>query len=143
LVGVLPGPALALLGDAEMHVGVDEPRQQPAAGGVDDLGPVRDLELRSESGEAAVPDQDGAVEGVALDRDDMGVGDRGESHAMTFRRPTGGVKSPAAPGRRGILWTRSKTSTRSGPRRNSTPRSRSNGCARRRTDREAGSSGRA
>src|SRR5699024_753319 len=52
-------------------------------------------QLRAESGDAAVLHEDGAVEGFALDRDDMGMGDGGDRHAMTFRRGRGGVKSGA------------------------------------------------
>src|SRR5699024_11191514 len=95
LVGVLAGPALALLGHAEMHVGVDEAGQQPSSRGVVDLRVRGDLQLGAESGDAAVLHEDGAVEGFALDRDDMGMGDGGDRHAMTFRRGRGGVKSGA------------------------------------------------
>src|SRR5690606_6381378 len=50
----------------------------------------------AERGECAVLDQDGAVEGLALDGDDMGVGDGEQRHASTLRRGDGGVKSAEA-----------------------------------------------
>jgi hypothetical protein len=82
LVGVLAGPALALLVHPEVHVRVDQPGQHHLAGGVHALRAVGDAHVPAERPDGAALEQDGAVgERRALDGDDAAADDRQRSHA--------------------------------------------------------------
>jgi hypothetical protein len=61
LVGVLPGPAVALGVHAQVHVRVDQAGEHHLAGGVDPLDPVGDADVAAHRLDPAVADQDHPV----------------------------------------------------------------------------------
>ncbi len=92
LVDVPAGPALGLLGQADMSVRVDEAGQHPLACCVDHLGVVGYRETRPIDGDdlSRLEQDSSAVDGLAFHRDDPGAHNR-LAHAVfpaRFRGPT-------------------------------------------------------
>ncbi|MCR3747691.1 hypothetical protein LX88_001629 [Lentzea californiensis] len=63
--------------DTDVRMSLDEPRQNPSPVSIDDLNPIRNVDVSTHSNDLAAPDENSAAfKGLAVDGNDVTTGDR-------------------------------------------------------------------